>query len=92
MEKELELKKLDEMVDDFANVMKIKLHRQFKKGWNGYEKTECLNGMAQKGLRKAVALFLDDEWQQAIDVANYAMFCHSLLRTNSLLPSKQGEG
>lgn len=88
MDKELELKRLEEMVDDFAYIMKVKLRKSFNGGWGGFDNPDCMSGMCMKGIVKADQLFDKKDMLQAVDVANYAMFVHAQLQQKLLSGGK----
>lgn len=62
-----EIKALDELVDDFADAMKKKLHKKYHEGQRGWQEW----GNKQGYMRKLLIHYLNEEM---IDAANYAAF------------------
>lgn len=76
MNKHVQLKeecdKLDRAVDEFAAIMKLKLHQKAAKGYRGWNDRDCKPIIQQELIRHAAELYLGDA-NQAVDVANLAM-------------------
>ena len=68
-----ELAKLNRTVDEFTKEMKKKLTEKASKGWHGWEDLDFIPTL--KGELLSHALRVEEgQLQQAVDVANLAMF------------------
>ena len=77
-----QLQKLMDAVDVFAAEMKGKLTQKYREEWDGWDSKQFVDSgrCAQKLLCHA-ARFLTGDHQQAVDVANLAMFIAHRHRT-----------
>lgn len=79
-----EQQKLEQLVDEFAKSMKIKLLYQLKsKNFYGWEKPNWTVQCGGKIIEKAEQLVYEHDFDQAIDLANYTMF-YKFLQTQSM--------
>jgi len=72
---------LSRAVDAFAARMKQKLHAQAHRGWSGWNAAHYRKHLANNMVVAAARLYAGDQGQdlqQAVDVANYAMFLDHL--------------
>ena len=70
-----EQQKIEELVDEFAKSMKVKLLYQLKtKGYHGWDNPNWALRCGEKIIRKADQLVEKHDFDQAVDLANYVMF------------------
>jgi hypothetical protein len=65
----IEIARLTKAVDDFAELMKIKLIKKAEKGYRGWDSNWCYGTILGKMHNNRI----DEDW---VDVANLAMMLH----------------
>ena len=74
-ELQAEKNKLELLWHFFSDKMLNKLHSQADKGWNGWDDKQFRNNIIGR-LELATRRLINGDKEQAIDVANLAMFLH----------------
>ena len=72
---EKECQKLDKAVDEFAEIMKAKLHLKVAQGYSGWNDKKHIQNIRTKLLEHSAKAFAGDN-HQAVDVANLAMMLY----------------